>query len=110
MPSSYYVGGIIQILHFISEELLQCDTETTIAELFSDEFDDLDFELALTCFEATYKVAFAETFWKTEIDEYEDKTIRSVTFEVKIEDIIKRERLPVSIMPEGLVTRLSDEE
>jgi putative membrane-bound dehydrogenase-like protein len=32
------------------------------------------------------------------------------TFDVKIEDIIKRERLPVSIMPEGLVMRLTDEE
>ncbi|HMC96256.1 MAG TPA: hypothetical protein VKG92_01255, partial [Flavobacteriales bacterium] len=32
------------------------------------------------------------------------------TFEVKIEDIVKRERFPVSIMPEGLVNRLSDEE
>lgn len=32
------------------------------------------------------------------------------TFEVKIEDILKRERLPVSIMPEGLVNRLTDGE
>lgn len=32
------------------------------------------------------------------------------SFDVKIEDIIKRERLPVSIMPEGLVSRLSNEE
>ena len=54
LPSSYYAGTLIQILHHISEELLQCDEGTTIAELFSDEFDDLDFELALTCFEATY--------------------------------------------------------
>ena len=75
MPSSYYVGGLIQILHYISDELLQCDSGTTIGELFSDEFDDLDFELALTCFEATYKVAFRESFWKTEIDDYEEKTI-----------------------------------
>ena len=32
------------------------------------------------------------------------------TFEVKIEEIAKRERLPVSIMPEGLAMRLADEE
>lgn len=32
------------------------------------------------------------------------------TFDIKIEDIVKRERLPASIMPEGLVTRLTDEE
>ena len=31
-------------------------------------------------------------------------------FDVKIDDIIKREPLPVSIMPEGLVARLTDEE
>lgn len=32
------------------------------------------------------------------------------TFDVKIDDILRRERLPVSIMPEGLVTRLTDVE
>jgi putative heme-binding domain-containing protein len=32
------------------------------------------------------------------------------TFDIKIEDIIKRELLPVSIMPEGLMSRLTDEE
>jgi putative membrane-bound dehydrogenase-like protein len=32
------------------------------------------------------------------------------SFEVKIEDILKRERLPVSIMPEGMVDRLTDEQ
>jgi putative heme-binding domain-containing protein len=31
-------------------------------------------------------------------------------FDVKIEDILKRERLPVSIMPEGQVNRLGDED
>ncbi len=32
------------------------------------------------------------------------------TFEIKIEDIVKRERLPTSIMPDGLVSKLTDEE
>ncbi len=32
------------------------------------------------------------------------------TFEVKIDDIISRTTLPVSIMPEGLVSKLTDEE
>lgn len=32
------------------------------------------------------------------------------TFEIKIDDIVKRDRLPTSIMPEGLVTKLTDEE
>jgi putative membrane-bound dehydrogenase-like protein len=31
-------------------------------------------------------------------------------FEIKIEDIVKRERLQVSIMPEGLLGRMTDEE
>ncbi|MDB6119850.1 MAG: hypothetical protein JWO08_3631, partial [Verrucomicrobiaceae bacterium] len=32
------------------------------------------------------------------------------TFDVKIDDIISRTGLPVSIMPEGLVSKLTDEE
>ncbi len=32
------------------------------------------------------------------------------TFDVKIDDLVKREPLPVSIMPEGLVSKLTDEE
>jgi putative heme-binding domain-containing protein len=31
-------------------------------------------------------------------------------FEVKIDEIVKRDRMPVSIMPEGLVSKLTDEE
>ena len=75
VPSSYYASGLVQILHHISDQLLQCDSGTTIGELFGDEFDDLDFELALTCFEATYRLGLKEAFWKTDIEEYEEKTI-----------------------------------
>lgn len=32
------------------------------------------------------------------------------TFEIKIDDIVKRDILPTSIMPQGLVTKLTDEE
>lgn len=32
------------------------------------------------------------------------------TFEIKIDDIVKRDRLPISIMPEGLINNLTDEE
>ncbi len=32
------------------------------------------------------------------------------TFEIRIDDIVKRDRLPTSIMPEGLVGKLTDEE
>lgn len=31
-------------------------------------------------------------------------------FDIKIDDIVKRDRLPTSIMPEGLVSKLTDEE
>ena len=72
---SYYVTSFINILHFISDELIQCDSTTRIAELFCDEFDDLDFELALCCFEATHKVAFADKLWESEAEDYEELTI-----------------------------------
>jgi hypothetical protein len=75
MATAFYVSSFIEILHYISEDLLQCDAGTTIAELFSDEFDDLDFELALTCFEATHKVGFREKFWEIEIEDYEELSI-----------------------------------
>ena len=75
LPTSYYVHSLIEILHYISDDLLQCDTSTTIAELFSDDFDDLDFELALTCFEGTHKLAFKDHVWKDELETFEEKTI-----------------------------------
>jgi broad specificity phosphatase PhoE len=74
-PMSYYVTSFISILHFISDDLLQCDATTTVGELFCDEFDDLDFELALCCFEATHKVAFADKLWEVDPEDYEDLTI-----------------------------------
>jgi hypothetical protein len=75
MATAFYVSSFVQILHYVSDDLLQCDASTSIGELFSDEFDDLDFELALTCFEATHKVAFKESFWKTDIDDLEELTL-----------------------------------
>lgn len=75
MPTSFYVNELIHILHYISDDLLQCDASTTLGELFSDEFDDLDFELALTCFEATYKMAWRDAVWKEELDKFSELTI-----------------------------------
>ncbi len=75
LPTSYYVHSLIEILHYISDDLLQCDSGTTVAELFSDDFDDLDFELALTCFEGTHRLAFKEHVWKDELASFEEKTI-----------------------------------
>jgi hypothetical protein len=72
---SYYVDSFIAILHFISDNLVQADASTQIGELFCDEFDDVDFELALCCFEATHKVAFVDNLWDVPAEEYEDLTI-----------------------------------
>lgn len=78
---SYYVDSFISILHFISEDLVQCDAATQIGELFCEEFDDVDFELALCCFEATHKLAFADELWQIAPEDYED---------VSIEEFIER--------------------
>src|SRR3954447_24482949 len=72
---NYYVTSFISILHCISDDLIQCDSTTKIAEIFCDEFDDLDFELALCCFEATHKVSFADRLWETDPEEYEELSI-----------------------------------
>jgi hypothetical protein len=72
---SYYVTSFISILHFISDDLIQVDSTTRVAEVFGDEFDDLDFELALCCFEATHKVAFVDKLWETDAEEYDELTI-----------------------------------
>ncbi|MEQ1860355.1 MAG: hypothetical protein ABMA13_10495 [Chthoniobacteraceae bacterium] len=69
---SYYVDSFIAILHFISDDLLQCDATTQIGELYCEEFDDVDFELALCCFESTHKVAFNDELWKLPAEDYED--------------------------------------
>ena len=75
VPMHFYVTSFVSILHFISDDLIQCDATTKIAELFCEEFDDLDFELALCCFEATHKLAFQDKLWQVEPEEYEDFTI-----------------------------------
>jgi len=72
---SYYTDSFIAILHFVSEDLVQADATTAIGELFCEEFDDVDFELALCCFEATHKMAFTDELWKVPAEEYEDLTI-----------------------------------
>ena|SRR5215204_6196828 len=72
---SYYTDSFIAILHFVSEDLVQADATTQIGELFCEEFDDVDFELALCCFEATHKMAFTDELWKVPAEDYEDMTI-----------------------------------
>ena len=78
MSTSFYVSALIEILHYVSDDLLHCDSGTTIAELFNDEFDDLDFELALTCLEATHRVAFKEAFWKKPLEEHEELSLEEL--------------------------------
>ncbi len=78
MPTSFYVSALIEILHYVSDDLLHCDSGTTIGELFSDDFDDLDFELSLTCLEATHRVAIKEVFWKTPLEEHEELTLEEL--------------------------------
>jgi|GEM_PF-689789 len=74
-PTSYYVNSLIQILHCVSDNLVQCDAETKICALFDDNFDDLDLELALTCFEATHKLTFKDSFWKSDVEDFEENTL-----------------------------------
>jgi hypothetical protein len=74
-PIHFYVSSFISIVHYISDDLVQCDSSTRIAELFCDEFDDLDFELALCCLESTHKVAFQDRLWQGEPADYEDLSI-----------------------------------
>src|SRR5688572_9320970 len=75
IPVSYYVDSFISILHFISEDVIQVDAGTQIGEIFCDQFDDVDFELALCCFEATHKVAFVDNLWEIPAEDYEDLTV-----------------------------------
>ena len=72
---SYFVTSFISIIHFVSDDLVQCDASTAVGELFGDEFDDVDFELTLCCFESTHKVAFVDKLWESDPEEYEDLTI-----------------------------------
>ncbi len=73
--SQFYTSSLINIIHYLSESLIQCDANTRIAELFGDEFDDVDFEMALCCFEATHRVAFRDELQNVPIDQYEELTI-----------------------------------
>ena len=92
---SYYVDSFIAILHFVSEDLVQADATTQIGELFCEEFDDVDFELALCCFEATHKVAFLDKLWQIEPEDYEDVTIEDF-IETYINPVEQRDPLFVT--------------
>jgi hypothetical protein len=73
--SSYYTSSFIDIIHYLSDSLVQCDASTKIAELFGEEFDDVDFEMAMCCFEATHRIAFRNELIDIPIDQYEENTL-----------------------------------
>ncbi len=109
---NYYITSFISILHFISDDLIQCDSTTKIAEVFCDEFDDLDFELALCCFEATHKVSFADRLWETDPEEYEELSIEEF-IEAYVEAKEQRDPLFVTkrflMFQESLTKALTEE-
>ena len=109
---NYYVTSFINILHFISDDLIQVDSTTRVAEIFGDEFDDLDFELALCCFEATHKVALHDKLWEIDPEEYEDLSIEEF-IESYVEGGEQRDPLFVTkrfmMYQESLTKALTDE-
>jgi hypothetical protein len=73
--SNYYTSSLIEIIHYLSDSLVQCDSSTRIAELFGDEFDDVDFEMALCCFEATHRLAFKQSLVDVPVEQYEELSL-----------------------------------
>jgi len=71
----YLVSSFAAIIRFISEDQILCEESTRIDDLFSDDFDDLDFELALCAFEATHRVSFSSELSDIPPDEYGNLTI-----------------------------------
>jgi len=78
---NYLVHSFIAILIRVSGNTLVCDEQTEIQELWSDEFDTLDFELAKCAFEATHKVIFIEPADDDESEEY---------LQLSIEDYVEK--------------------
>ena len=71
----YLVSSFSSIIRFISEDQILCEESTRIDDLFNDEFDDLDFEMALCVFEATHRVSFSSELSDIPPDEYGNMTI-----------------------------------
>ncbi len=56
---NYLVTSFIAIVQRVSNNRAVCDEDTTIGELLGNsDFDPLDFELAICCFEATHRMEF----------------------------------------------------
>ncbi len=112
-PASYFVDSFIAILHFVSDDLIQADASTQIGELFCEEFDDLDFELAICCFEASHRVAFSDRLWQVDPEENESMTIEEF-IETYVEPSEQRDPLFVTkrflMFQESLTKALTDEQ
>jgi hypothetical protein len=113
LPASYNDDSFIAILHFVSDDLIQADANTQIGELFCEEFDDLDFELAICCFEATHKVAFSDRLWQVEPEENESMSIEEF-IETYVVTSEQRDPLFVTkrflMFQESLTKALTDEQ
>ena len=72
---NYLVHSFIAILIRVSGNVLVCDEQTTIEELFSEDFDSVDFELAKCAFEATHRMIFIEPADEIESEEYLKMTL-----------------------------------
>ena len=59
---NYLVSSFIAILHRVNEDCAFFDENMTIGELLANptEFDELEFEMAKLCFEATHRITIAE--------------------------------------------------
>jgi len=89
---SYLVSSFVAIVRCVSDDRVHCEEESRIADLFSDEFDDLDFELVLCCFEATHKMAFQRRLAEATFEEYGRLTIEEF-LETYIEPAEQRDPL-----------------
>ena len=67
---SYIVSSFVSIVSCVSDDRVHPEEESRIEELFSEEFDDLDFELVLCAFEATHKMAFSRKLSELTLDDY----------------------------------------
>ncbi len=72
---NYLVSSFVAIVRCITEDRVLCEESTKVDDLFGDDFDDLDFELALCCFEATHRVAFSSQLSSLSADDYGQFTI-----------------------------------
>jgi hypothetical protein len=72
---NYFVSSFVSIVRCITEDRVLCEESTRIDDLFGEEFDDLDFELTLCCFEATHRVAFSPQLSSLTADDYGHMTI-----------------------------------